>query len=152
MKELQVRNRQRDRRVNSRLLRSICQTLLEELLTLSRYEVGIHLVSAPVIAEVNQHYLNHTGPTDVITFDLREPADARRLVGEIYVCVRVAEEQAREFDATWQSELVRYVTHGVLHLLGFDDLAPDQRRVMKREENRLVKALERRFNLDQLAA
>ena len=51
--------------------------------------------------------------------------------------------QATEFKTTWQSEVVRYVVHGVLHLLGHDDLQPDLRRKMKREENRLVRRLER---------
>ena len=48
-------------------------------------------------------------------------------------------KQAREFGTTWQSEVVRYVIHGLLHLRGHDDLKPAERRVMKREENRLLK-------------
>jgi ssRNA-specific RNase YbeY (16S rRNA maturation enzyme) len=46
--------------------------------------------------------------------------------------------------------LVRYVAHGVLHLLGHDDLKPDLRRRMKREENRLVRILSARFALSKL--
>ena len=45
---------------------------------------------------------------------------------------------------------MRYVIHGVLHLLGYDDLKPQLRRRMKREENRLVRRLENRFALAQL--
>ena len=59
--------------------------------------------------------------------------------------------QAKKFKTSWQSELVRYVVHGVLHLLGHDDLKPDLRRKMKREENRLVRLLAKRFSLAQLA-
>jgi len=51
----------------------------------------------------------------------------------------------------WQSEVVRYIVHGVLHLLGHDDLRADLRRKMKREENRLVRLLARRFALAQLS-
>jgi probable rRNA maturation factor len=58
--------------------------------------------------------------------------------------------QAKKFGVSWQSEVVRYVIHGVLHLLGHDDLRTDLRRTMKREENRLVRRLAGRFSLAQL--
>ena len=43
------------------------------------------------------------------------------LHGEIFICVDEAIRQARRFGTIWQSEIVRYLIHGVLHLLGFDD-------------------------------
>jgi ssRNA-specific RNase YbeY (16S rRNA maturation enzyme) len=46
---------------------------------------------------------------------------------------------------------MRYLVHGVLHLLGYDDLKPHLRRAMKREENRLVRRLARRFALAELS-
>ena len=69
----------------------------------------------------------------------------------MFVCVDVAIAQAKEFDSSWQAETVRYIVHGVLHLLGHDDLEPALRRSMKREENRLVRLLAKRFALAQLA-
>jgi probable rRNA maturation factor len=59
--------------------------------------------------------------------------------------------QARRFRTTWQSELVRYLIHGVLHLFGHDDHHAVARRKMKREENRLFKSLSARFALSRLA-
>jgi probable rRNA maturation factor len=59
--------------------------------------------------------------------------------------------QARKFRTSWQSEIVRYLVHGVLHLLGQDDSSNSERRKMKREENRLLRELSRRFSLAQLA-
>jgi rRNA maturation RNase YbeY len=73
------------------------------------------------------------------------------LHGEIFVCVDEALLQARKFGTSWQSETVRYVVHGVLHLLGHDDLRAAARRGMKREEDRLVREISRRFSLAQLA-
>jgi probable rRNA maturation factor len=69
----------------------------------------------------------------------------------LFICPEVAVTQAKEFQTTWQAEVVRYVVHGVLHLLGYDDLKPHLRRVMKREENRLVRRLEKRFSFAQLS-
>ena len=62
-----------------------------------------------------------------------------------------AVKQACEFRTTWQSELVRYALHGLLHLRGFDDLEPAPRRRMKCEEERLLKLVRARFPLRQLA-
>ena len=59
--------------------------------------------------------------------------------------------QARRFRSTWQSELVRYLIHGILHLRGFDDLRHSDRRKMKREESRLLRLLARQFNFGKLA-
>ena len=49
-----------------------------------------------------------------------------------FICVDDAVAQAKEFETDWWSEMVRYLIHGVLHLLGYDDLQPDLRRAMKR--------------------
>jgi len=59
--------------------------------------------------------------------------------------------QAKRFRSTWQSEIVRYVVHGILHLLGHDDLKPALRRRMKREENRLVRRLSQKISFAQLS-
>jgi probable rRNA maturation factor len=79
------------------------------------------------------------------------PARRRQHVhGEIFISIDDAKSQAREFRTSWQSELARYVIHGVLHLRGFDDLRPADRRKMKREENRLLKEIARLFPLSKL--
>jgi rRNA maturation RNase YbeY len=68
------------------------------------------------------------------------------LHGEIFVCVDEAISQARRFHTTWQSELVRYIVHGVLHLLGYDDAHSRARRKMKAAEDSLVGQLAREFD------
>jgi len=150
MKELCLRNRQRDRRINTELLRRIVQSLLEEELGLASYELAVHLVAASKMAEVNEHFLQHSGSTDVITFDYRDGyagavTEQVELAGEIYISLADAVHQAKEFSKKWQEEVVRYAIHGVLHLRGYDDLTPAKRRVMKREENRLMRRMARRF-------
>ena len=149
MKTLLIANRQRVRRVDTRWLRECAVALLEELLALEEYELGVQLVGSREMARVNQQFLAHEGSTDVITFSHAEPGD-ERLHGEIFICVSDAVAQAAEWGTTWQSEVVRYLVHGVLHLRGFDDLEPAKRRVMKRHENRLVARLARRFALSNL--
>jgi rRNA maturation RNase YbeY len=79
-------------------------------------------------------------------------APSSRLSGEIFICVDEAVSQSRHFSTQWQSELVRYLIHGVLHLQGYDDLKPALRQKMKRQEDRVLKGLSRRFDWGKLAA
>jgi len=156
MSDLILRNRQRTRPVNLPVLRRIARVLLEELLGLEQYELGVRLVASAEMIRVNRQFLNHDHSTDVITFDYqtspnRDPRPASRIKGDIFICLDDAVAQARQFRTTWQSELVRYLTHGALHLRGHDDLRPAARLVMKREENRLVRSLAKRLSFHQLA-
>ncbi|MFM1768715.1 MAG: hypothetical protein RJA22_1244 [Verrucomicrobiota bacterium] len=155
---LSVRRRPRTRPLDTRLLRRVALWALHDALGLQHYELGIHLVGATTMARINETYLGHPGSTDVITFDHgpgpgpgARPHSAPMLQGEIFICLDDAVAQARRFRTTWTEEVVRYLLHGLLHLRGFDDLAPAARRVMKREENRLVRAAARAFPLQRLA-
>jgi probable rRNA maturation factor len=146
---LVLRNRQSDRRLNLRFLRRVMLHLLRAELRVTDFELGFHFVDAEEMARVNWQFLQHTGSTDVITFDYANSETF--LHGEAFICVADAMKQAREFHTTWPSEVVRYAVHALLHLQGYDDLQPAKRRVMKREENRLLRALERQFDLAELA-
>ncbi|MEI7534515.1 MAG: rRNA maturation RNase YbeY [Verrucomicrobiae bacterium] len=145
---LAIANRQRTKKINTRLLKQIAGELFAEL-KIAEADLGIALVSAKEMATVNWQFLQHEGATDVITFD--HESTRTKVHGELFICVDVAIAQAKEFKSSWQAEVVRYVVHGVLHLLGYDDLKPELRRKMKREENRLVRRLAKRFPLAQLS-
>ena len=142
-------NRQRVRRSDTALLRRITLHVLREQLQIADFELALHPVAAPEMARVNQAFLNHEGSTDVITFNHSEEA-CINLHGEIFLCLDDAVKQATQFRTTWQSEVARYVIHGLLHLCGHDDLKPVARRVMKREENRLVREISTEYSLTQL--
>lgn len=147
---IEISNRQRVRKLNLRLLEQATATTLEEL-NIKEAELSIVLVGAKESAEMNEKFLGHEGATDVITFDYSETQKIKgRLHGEIFICVEEAEKQAKEFKTSRQSELVRYVVHGILHLVGHDDLNPAARKKMKRVEGRLVRELSRRFALSKL--
>jgi probable rRNA maturation factor len=153
---LTISNRQRTRPINVRQVRQIIRALLDEMVELNQYELGINLVGANEMTQINETFLQHAGSTDVITFDyldLRPQTSGFRppsVYAELFICVDEAVAQARRFRTTWQSEIIRYVIHGILHLLGHDDHRPAARRKMKREEARLLKQLGTRFPLSQL--
>ncbi len=151
---LALRNRQRTCPVDLRRLRQLIKILLvEDVADGQSYELGVHLVADPEMTRLNEQYLRHAGATDVITFDYREetePASNVVLFGDIFVCLDEAVRQARRFRTSWPKELARYVIHGLLHLRGFDDHHPDDRRHMKREENRRLRKVSQCFPLSTL--
>lgn len=151
-----VCNRQRTRPINRRWFRQIAQALLNDLPGSQPAELGVNLIGAAEMQRLNETFLRHAGSTDVLAFDyadhaLRITHHPAALHGEIFLCVDEAIVQARRFRTTWQSELVRYLIHGVLHLLGHDDHHAVTRRKMKCEEDRLLKSLSARFALSRLA-
>jgi len=165
---VEIFNRQRTKKINARLLKQIVGDLFAEL-KIEKVALGIHLVAEPEMTRLNEKFLRHAGPTDVIAFDytggvglasslshskisnIGGRQDACPTVhSEIFVCVDEAVLQARKFGTGWQSEVVRYLVHGILHLLGFDDTSAGARRKMKREENRRLREIARRFPLSKL--
>ncbi|MHB8519259.1 MAG: rRNA maturation RNase YbeY [Limisphaerales bacterium] len=161
MNELHLCNRQKRLSVDLRLFRQIARAAIADDRATSpdgppgHYDLGIYFVTARAISKLNEKYLRHQGPTDVITFNYAERASAaagqHRVHGDIFISADEAVAQAGAYRATWQAELVRYLVHGLLHLGNFDDKSPSARRVMKREEDRRLRKLARQFSFAQLA-
>ena len=148
MNTISVLNQQRVHRIASREFKKAATIALDQLFQIPAYSLSITFVSAKRMAEVNEAHLKHEGPTDIITFDYSE---ADTLDGELIICPAVAAEYGQRYNVPLGRELTRYFIHGVLHLQGHDDHAPNDRRQMKREENRLLTQLAKRFPVDTLA-
>jgi len=142
------RNRQRVCPIDLRLFRRIVRYTLDYHVKPKDYELCFHFVDANEMARLNEQFLDHIGPTDVITFDQNE--DGGRLQGEIYICPEVAVSQAKQFRTSWQQEIVRYAIHGLLHLQGHDDRSVAGRNKMKREEDRMVTDAAKHFAIARL--
>lgn len=105
------------------------------------YGVSVAVVDDPTIASLHERYLGDPEPTDVLAFDLREDADAEAVEGEIVVSSDTARRQADGLGLDPGDELLRYVIHGTLHLLGYVDGTSRQRCLMRREEDRILALL-----------
>jgi len=90
------------------------------------------------MSALHRRYLSRPGPTDVITFDLGSSRRAGYLDAEIVLCADVARRLSRARGGTLidaRAELALYLTHGLLHLSGYDDrTAQDSRRMHARED------------------
>ena len=83
-------------------------------------DVDLAVVSRSEIAALNRRWAGRTGPTDVVSFDLSD-ARTRGISAQLVVCGDIAAEQGRARGCGVQRELMRYVVHGLLHLMGYDD-------------------------------
>ncbi len=85
------------------------------------------------LLEVNRKFLNHDYYTDIVTFPLSEKEEI--ITGEIYISVDRIKENAGINNVDFENELARVIIHGVLHLIGYDDLNEDEKREMRAKEN-----------------
>ena len=103
-------------------------------------EISLAFVDNPTIHRLNQRYLQHDEPTDVLSFPLSEPG-AKKLQGELVIGVEVAQAQALERGHDIQAELALYVIHGVLHLCGHDDHGEREAAAMRERERHYLRLL-----------
>lgn len=84
------------------------------------------------LLSINREYLNHDTLTDIITFEYTEKRG--QLEGEIYISIPRVKENASTMGVDFQTELRRVIIHGVLHLLGYSDKTPAQKKLMRKKE------------------
>jgi len=88
-------------------------------------EISVALLNDANISTMNEEYLDHEGPTDVITFAMHEAEEPP--LGDIYIGVEQAVRQAAEFGAAPAEEVLRLAVHGTLHVLGYTHPDGDDR-------------------------
>lgn len=99
-------------------------------------EVAIHFVDTLSISRLHHHYFNDPSPTDCISFPIDEGKELSpySVLGEVFICPEVAIKYAQKHEKDPYEETTLYLVHGLLHLLGYDDLNSEERKVMKQAE------------------
>ena len=100
---------------------------------LENVEFNIIFVDSDTIHEINKNYRNVDRVTDVISFALEDNETItldHRVLGDIYICVERAEEQAKEYGHSFLRELAFLSIHGLLHLLGYDHMKKEEEIIM----------------------
>lgn len=125
-------------------IRDLIEYVLVEESGLKRAEVSLAIADEELTRQVNHDFLDRAGTTDVISFTYHR--DESTLEGEIVVNADEAARQADQTDHNRWAELMLYVVHGLLHLLGYEDSTPERR---ERMNGRAVELLEARgYELD----
>ena len=84
------------------------------------------------ILRVNKEFLQHDYFTDIITFDYSRKD---KVGGDIFISLDTVRSNSEELSVAYDSELLRVIAHGLLHLCGIDDKGPGQREIMEKHEN-----------------
>lgn len=102
--------------------------------------IHISIVDDAGIIEIHRQFLQKDTATDVISFDLSDEFEPGRNF-QIVVNAEMAHRQAAKRGHSAEAELALYITHGLLHNLGFDDLSPDDAKKMHETEDALLQEL-----------
>ena len=111
-------------------------------LELEKCEFNIIIVDNEKIHEINREYRNIDRETDVISFAMEDNMDIEytdfRLLGDIYISHDRVISQAKEYEHSELREICFLATHGILHLLGYDHMEPEDVKVMFGLQNELL--------------
>jgi len=88
------------------------------------------------LLEINRKYLEHDTYTDIITFDY---TSGDLISGDIFISIDRVRENALEYNIEFQEELLRVMSHGILHLMGYEDKRDGDILVMRNKENEMIK-------------
>ena len=95
---------------------------------------NVIIVDNEYIHKLNKEYRGIDRPTDVISFALEDSEDIKyddfRLLGDIYISLDKAKEQAEEYGHSFKREICFLAVHGLLHLLGYDHMEKDEEKIM----------------------
>lgn len=126
---IKLYNRQSNLPIDLSSVRKLIMFFLQEK-KIADKEVAIYFVGIRKISQLHAEHFNDPTPTDCITFPF-----GQELLGEIFVCPKAALDYNPKKP---YEEITLYIIHGLLHLLGYDDIDSKKRSRMRREEKRLM--------------
>jgi probable rRNA maturation factor len=127
-----IANQQDTLPVDRRQIRGAVRRILKEH-AVTRATISVAVVDDATIARLHEQFLHDDSPTDVLSF-VFESGDGY-LEGEVIVSAETAAAAAPRFGSSAANELLLYVIHGTLHLVGHDDRTASQRAEMRRQEH-----------------
>jgi len=133
-----VYNEQRDFPIRKTPIKSIVKEVLEEECC-STDEVSVYFVSTQEICRLHHEFFNDLSPTDCISFPLDDEEEpGYHILGEIFICPKTALEYDEKNPG---NEMTLYLVHGLLHLLGYDDIEEKNMKEMRKAEARHMERL-----------
>ena len=112
-------------------MRRAVQAILREA-GIQEAKISLAVVDDAAIVKLHGEFLNDPTPTDVLSFALERSPQV--LEGEVVLSADTARANAIHYHCSPQEELLRYVIHGALHLVGYDDTTPRKRAMMRKRE------------------
>ncbi len=94
-------------------------------------ELEYNFVEADTLLNLNKEYLNHDTDTDIITFDYTQN---KSIKAEVYISYEALKNNAKIHGQTLESELLRLLSHALLHCIGYNDKTIDEKDIMRDKE------------------
>lgn len=129
--------------INLKNIRIISQVILS-LLKYPAGRISIVFCDDKFISKVNRRFFKKSKATDVISFPLQDVFTPGYL-GEIIISVEQAKKMCRLYRKKWQEELIIYLIHGILHLIGYDDMRKNERLIMERKQEEIFEKLLKKY-------
>jgi probable rRNA maturation factor len=102
-------------------------------------EVAIHFVDTATICKLHEDFFDDPTTTDCISFPMDDQEEeGYRVLGDVFICPETACNYVKTHGGNLYHEMTLYTVHGLLHLLGYDDLEEEDQVVMRREEARYL--------------
>jgi probable rRNA maturation factor len=130
-----ITNRQKRLPIDRRRIRRAVGDILRDA-AIPDARISVAVVDDPTIAKLHHEFLGDADPTDVLSFVLERSEQC--LEGEVVVSADTAVSNAPRYRSAPEDELLRYVIHGTLHLVGHDDTAPRSRAAMRKLERKYL--------------
>ena len=136
--QIAIANKQRHLKIDRRLIRRAIRQILKDH-GITEALLSVAVVDDATIAGLHGRYLGDPEPTDVLSFLLEQSPGT--LEGEVIVSAQTAAAVARRYHSSPEVELLRYVIHGTLHLLGYADATKADRLRMRARERHYLRWL-----------
>ncbi|GAB4137383.1 MAG: hypothetical protein Tsb009_04910 [Planctomycetaceae bacterium] len=151
MYTIEINDSQDHLTIDESLIRNVIETTLS-VERVARAAISVALVDNAKIHELNRQFLNHDYETDVLSFllecekhetrsedeDSQYPGAGLHIEGELIISTEMAAQRAADYHWSFGDELVLYLVHGLLHLVGYDDQTEDQREQMRARERAIL--------------
>ncbi len=132
--------------------RVLKQCFQEENMQNSKLSISITLTTAQNIQDVNKQYRNIDKVTDVLSFPMFEKDELalkikeqdflhEDVLGDIVICISKVEEQAKEYEHSFERELSYMIVHGFYHLMGYDHEEEEEKALMRAKEEKVLNDL-----------
>jgi probable rRNA maturation factor len=122
------------------------QKIIHKILTsvgVTRGFVTVVFTNDAAMKKINRAFLKRNRPTDVLAFDYAPQSSRDFIAGEAYVSIDMARRISEELGISFKEELMRYVVHAILHLIGYDDLTPAKKKKMWKKQEEIVRKVTR---------
>ncbi len=137
-----VHNEQTTLPISKKYVERVVKALLE-LEKEPCFQVYIYFVDEKRISSLHKEFFQDPSSTDCISFPIDEKNEPNRILGEVFVCTDIAKQYGLKRNIDPLDEALLYLVHGLLHLMGYDDIESMDRKIMRKKEKKHMEFLKK---------